>query len=82
MSGGEQPFQVRVNERTHMVVEAATGRCLGAVGANYYSTWVFPLYTPAGLTVVRAKRPYEMNVMLPPNVPQLPALAVTEAKAK
>ncbi|KKL75927.1 hypothetical protein LCGC14_2049980, partial [marine sediment metagenome] len=43
-----EPFDVVVNERTHMVVHRTTGRCLGAVGSNYYRCWVFPLYTPAG----------------------------------
>jgi hypothetical protein len=53
MATSGSPFEVRVNERTNMVVETATGRCLGAAGSNYYATWVFPLYTPAGLTVLR-----------------------------
>ena len=51
MSDGR--YEVKVNERTNMVVERATARCLGAVGSNFYDTWVFPLYTPGGLTVVR-----------------------------
>jgi len=46
-------YQVRLNERTRAVFHAPTGRWLGAVGANYYRLWVFPLYTPAGRTVVR-----------------------------
>ena len=46
-------YKVTVNERTHMVVECATGRWLGACGANFYRPWVFPLYTPRGSTVVR-----------------------------
>ena len=46
-------YEVKVNERTNMVAEAGTGRCLGAAGANFYDAWVFPLYTPAGRTVVR-----------------------------
>jgi len=53
MTSGAQPFAVKLTERTHMVVESATGRCLGAVGSNFYNAWVFPLYTPAGLTVVQ-----------------------------
>ncbi len=53
MTEPDRPFEVKVNERTHMVVEAASGRCLGAVGSNFYRCWVFPLYTPAGRTVVR-----------------------------
>jgi hypothetical protein len=46
-------YKVTLNERTHMVAECATGRWLGACGANFYRPWVFPLYTPRGLTVVR-----------------------------
>jgi hypothetical protein len=36
-----------------MAVDTETGRCLGAVGSNFYTSWVFPLYTPNGMTVVR-----------------------------
>jgi len=50
---GGEPFEIVTNMQTHMVVEADTGRCLGAIGATYYRPWVFPLYTPSGLTVVR-----------------------------
>ena len=46
-------YGVVVNERTHMVVDTLTGRHLGAVGANFYDAWAFPLYTPSGKTVVR-----------------------------
>ena len=46
-------FEVVVNQRTYLVAEARTGRCLGGVGGNYYRSFVFPLYTPAGLTVLR-----------------------------
>jgi len=46
-------YEVKVNERTHMVIDRSTGRCLGAVGANFYDVWVFPLYTPSGRTVIR-----------------------------
>ena len=35
----------------YLVTDPATGRCLGGVGANHYRPWVFPLYTPSGLTV-------------------------------
>lgn len=52
------PFKTIVNERTHMAVESESGRCLGAVGTNFYRNWVFPLYTPSGLTVVR-EFPYD-----------------------
>lgn len=46
-------YEVKVNERTNMVIDAAGGRPLGAAGANFYDVWVFPLYTPAGKTVIR-----------------------------
>ena len=37
----------------HLVADATTGRCLGGFGRNFYRCWVFPLYTPAGLTVIQ-----------------------------
>ena len=46
-------FEVKVNAKTHLVVQNGTGRCLGGVGANFYRPFVFPLYTPAGHTVVQ-----------------------------
>lgn len=46
-------FEVKVNAKTHLVVESKTGRCLGGVGANFYRPFVFPFYTPAGHTVVQ-----------------------------
>jgi hypothetical protein len=36
-----------------MVQNEQTGRWLGGVGANYYRSWVYPLYTPRGLTVLQ-----------------------------
>jgi hypothetical protein len=36
-----------------MVEDTQTGRWLGGVGANYYRPWVYPLYTPRGLTVLQ-----------------------------
>ncbi len=47
------PYKVLVNERTYMAMETDGPKCLGAVGANFYRSWVFPLYTPSGHTVVR-----------------------------
>src|SRR5688500_13898876 len=53
------PFDVLVNRpgpgnpATQMVVERATGRFLGAFGTSFYRSWVFPLYTPSGLTVLQ-----------------------------
>lgn len=37
----------------YLVTDPASGRCLGGVGANHYHPWVFPLYTPSGLTVIQ-----------------------------
>ena len=51
MSGGR--FAVLVNAQTRMGVEPATGRALGGFGAAFHRPWVFPLYTPRGLTVVQ-----------------------------
>jgi hypothetical protein len=36
-----------------VVQDEQTGRWLGGVGANYYRSWVYPLYTPRGLTVLQ-----------------------------
>ena len=58
MTASDGRFEVKINERTHLVIESGTGRCLGAAGANFYRPWAFPLYTPSGLTVVR-EFPYE-----------------------
>ncbi|MYH80768.1 hypothetical protein F4009_09800 [Candidatus Poribacteria bacterium] len=49
----ENNFEVKVNAKTHLVVESNTGRYLGGVGANFYRPFVFPFYTPAGQTVVQ-----------------------------
>ena len=37
----ENNFEVKVNAKTHLVVESNTGRCLGGVGANFYRPFVF-----------------------------------------
>jgi Methane oxygenase PmoA len=37
----------------YVVQDESTGRWLGGVGANYFRSWVFPLYTPRGLTVLQ-----------------------------
>jgi hypothetical protein len=37
----------------YLVLDEATGRCLGGFGANYYRPWVYPLCTPFGRTVVQ-----------------------------
>lgn len=41
------------NQRTYMVIDRSDGRCLGAMGSNFYRPWVFPLYTPSGQTVIQ-----------------------------
>ena len=41
------------NPSVHMVVDAVSDRVLGGFGANHYRPWVFPLYTPNGLTVIQ-----------------------------
>lgn len=41
------------NALTTMVVERKTGRSLGGFGSNFYRSWVFPLYTPNGHTVLQ-----------------------------
>ena len=46
-------FEVKVNAKTHLVIQSETGRCLGGVGANFYRPFVFPFYTPSGHTVVQ-----------------------------
>jgi len=46
------------NPSAHLVCDGRTGRVLGGVGANFYRPWVFPLYTPAGLTVIQ-EFPYD-----------------------
>lgn len=37
----------------YMVQDERTNRFLGGIGANYYRSWVYPLYTPRGLTVLQ-----------------------------
>ena len=49
----ETHFKTIINARTHLVVDSKSTRPLGGVGSNFYRTWVFPLYTPTGLTVVQ-----------------------------
>ena len=46
-------YEVKINAKTHLVVQSDTGRCLGGVGANFYRPFVFPFYTPSGHTVVQ-----------------------------
>lgn len=46
-------YEVRINAKTHMVFDNVTGKFLGGFGSNFYRTWVFPLYTPSGQTVIQ-----------------------------
>lgn len=41
------------NPSLYMAGEASSSRLLGGLGANFYRPWVFPLYTPRGLTVIQ-----------------------------
>ena len=47
------PFEIHLNARTYMVIESASGRCLGGFGSNTQRSWVFPFYTPSGHTVIQ-----------------------------
>ena len=46
-------YEVFVNQSTFMVRGGTPPRFLGAFGTNFYRSYVFPLYTPSGQTVVR-----------------------------
>lgn len=46
-------YEVKVNAQTHMVYDKVAKRFLGGIGSNYYRTYVFPLYTPSGQTVLQ-----------------------------
>ncbi len=37
----------------HFVLDHRAGRILGAFGTSFHRSWVYPLYTPSGLTVIR-----------------------------
>jgi hypothetical protein len=50
MSAG---YEVLKNVQTYMVRGGSTARYLGAFGTNYWRSYVYPLYSPAGQTVVR-----------------------------
>ena len=45
-----QQYQVQTNVSSHFV--RAGNRILGAYGTNFWRSWVYPFYTPAGRTVV------------------------------
>ena len=46
-------YKILNNKKTYMVRGGRPARYLGAFGTNYWRSYVFPLYTPAGQTVVR-----------------------------
>ncbi len=50
-------FHVIANKQNHLVVERDTLRCLGGLAISHYRPWVFPLYTPAGVTVLQESPP-------------------------
>ena len=45
-------YEVVINEASHLVRHTADGRVLGAYGTSFWRSWVYPLYTPSGRTVV------------------------------
>lgn len=53
----EPRFTVVANKQNHLVIERPTSRCLGGLAVNHYRPWVFPLYTPAGVTVLQESPP-------------------------
>ncbi len=53
MRNMKSPFEVKINTKTHLVVQSDTRLCLGGVGANFYRPFVFPFYTLAGYIVVQ-----------------------------
>jgi hypothetical protein len=50
-------FEVVANKQNHLVVETATRRVMGGLAVNHYRPYVFPLYSPAGLTVLQESPP-------------------------
>ena len=46
-------YKILNNKKTYMVRGGRPARYLGAFGTNYWRSYVYPLYTPAGQTVVR-----------------------------
>jgi len=43
-------YQIQTNAKSHFV--RAGNRILGAYGSSFWRSWVYPLYTPSGYTVV------------------------------
>lgn len=50
-------FAAVENKQNHLVVELATQRWLGGFAVSHYRPWVFPLYTPSGVTVLQESPP-------------------------
>lgn len=53
----EHRFAAVENKQNHLVVELATQRWLGGFAVSHYRPWVFPLYTPSGITVLQESPP-------------------------
>lgn len=50
-------FGIVENKQSHLVIEQDTGRCLGGVAINHYRPYVYPLYSPSGITVLQEAPP-------------------------
>jgi hypothetical protein len=50
-------FKVIANKQNHLIFQTGTGRCLGGLAISHYRPWVFPLYTPSGVTVLQEAPP-------------------------
>ncbi|MEV0459755.1 DUF6807 family protein [Catellatospora methionotrophica] len=53
----EHQFTVVENKQNHYVMDVATQRWLGGFAVSHYRPWVFPLYTPSGITVLQESPP-------------------------
>lgn len=50
-------FGIVENKQSHLVIEQDTGRCLGGLAINHYRPYVYPLYSPSGITVLQEAPP-------------------------
>jgi len=50
-------FRTVENKQTHLVLDELTGRCLGGLAISHFRPMVYPLYTPAGVTVLQESPP-------------------------
>lgn len=50
-------FRTVENKQTHVVIDQETKRCLGGLAINHYRPMVYPLYSPAGVTVLQESPP-------------------------